>query len=681
VRKDYKDVLFPLKGKVHNKMKIFGFDVETEHIPQSFRRRNGNLVNARRQDFVMGSLVGDNVEKVFWDREEMADHLLKKKYNNAYLLATNLEFDWSMLYYDRSKEFFKIHRHSLLAAIKTEDDNKHIMLDTLNYIKAPLSKLGDIVGVKKLGKPKVFDKNPEYIGIMARKPRNDDERQELIDYNVNDSLITYKTGMMFRDFCTKHNMKMKYTIGSVGLDYWRRNWQPYAMKREPECILRKHFEGSFRGGATVTYKRGSYDDRLWYYDYRSAYWGCMKDGVDGKGNYPHPSTHIHTDRPTTELIETYEGICKASIKIPYSKVPFMGYKSDKLLFPYGTMTGWFTNYELRKLLDIGGEVNPLEMIYYHDVFKPFCETVKYLHKLRSYYKKKGHPYQAMVKTLGHSGLFGKWGSNFMNMEELIDMDDIHFGEDGQPYKDGMPIDNLNILPMSNPGNGLASIKKEIKPFKYSFPILSSYTTMLGRMKLFDDVSRVGDSLVMTDTDSAVLTKPLFQEGDGLGDWELEHVCDGGVFIRPKMYMIRIGDDAICKNKGVGKFTNTSDTFMSAIHTGGVRTERFTKMVESSRMGIKSGTVIELFKRMGLEDDKRIWEKEFDINDWQDSEPHELRCGLTKGDQLKAVYDNDLRVDRDRQSFINSDLFDKHSVGSDISAIEFLDNEMDVRFLR
>lgn len=676
--KEWHDSLFhPLKGKASNKMKVFGFDVETEHVRKDFKRKNGKMVRCWQQNFVMGSVVGKNTTKVFWDKKDMQDYLLSRQFRGAYSVATNLEFDFMQLFDDRLDDFKLIYRHGLLAAIhrKEENDRKRTwtMVDSTNYLKCSVSRLGDIVGLPKLDEPKVMRRNTDGIGILARRPRTREEKDELIRYNVRDSEITYKFAELFKAFCTEHNMKMKLTIGSTGMDYWRRNFQKAPLKREKDDIVSKHFNGSMRGGMTQVFKRGTYDDRLWYYDYRSAYWGCMRDGVDGKGSYPHPSCSVHHDNPTIEHVEHYDGICRASVDAPYSYAPFLGVKkAGKLLFPYGSFDGWFTNHELRKAMDMGYEVSPHEMVYYYEMFRPFRDCVNVLGKLRKEYKDRKHPFEQMIKTLGNSGLFGKWATDYMHMEEVMSCENIIFGSDGRPYKDGKPLD-VGI----SPEGFLAISKKEGTPMRYSFPILSSYTTMLGRVKLIDDVRTYSKYLVYDDTDSAVLTRPCLETGPNLGDWELEHVCDGGVFIRNKLYMINPkGKEAVCKAKGVGKFMKNSDDFMRCIRQGKVHMERFSKMKESSNLGIKSGSVMRLVKEFNLNDDKRDWAgRDFRLDDWQDSRPIKLRSGLLPDEVRKAyLYHENVRQER-RMAFTRSDLFDSHAVGHDISDEEFLENEM------
>lgn len=610
----FERLLNPLKGTAVNNLDIYGFDVETERKRQDFKRKNGNKVVCYKQEFILGSIYGkDGFCKVFKDRHEMCDYLLSRKLRDSLMFATNLSFDHQMLYYDNN-DFFFIYRKDLIGAIKTikTGRNKHRwkFLDTINFWAAGVDKLGSIVGVPKMEKPK-------FLGL---RPKNKEEWEELIRYNINDSKITYMFADKLRDFCNHHNMKMKFTIASTGLDFWRRNYQDRVLKKEPEWILKKHFLGSFRGGMTNCYKRGLYENKCYYYDYSSSYPSVMFKGVDGTGEYPEPTSAQYTSSGTTDIIENYDGICNCEIKSPYMYIPPICIKRDsRLIFPYGKFKSWITNKEARVAMDEGYEIKPFEMIYYTSNFRPFKEAVKYLYNIRKEYKKQKHPYNLMVKLLMNSGLFGKFGFNFLESEEMIPLKKVIFNEKGQAFVDNKLIEKYDIYG-TDIDLGFLSVKKECKSPNYSFPILSEYTTMLGRIKLWSDIKKHEKSLIYTDTDSAIMSKKVFETGDCLGDFELEHTINKALFVRAKLYMFDTDNDTYCKSKGIGKFMNTGNNFMSAINNKKVDINRFTKLKESAKIGIKSGSIIEMTKHLNLEDDKRVWNKPFNVFDWQDSKP-------------------------------------------------------------
>ncbi len=60
-------ILTQLKTPPQNSKRIFGFDIETKQHTAVSPRGFGHVVN----EFYMGSVVGKNLKKVFYDKEEM----------------------------------------------------------------------------------------------------------------------------------------------------------------------------------------------------------------------------------------------------------------------------------------------------------------------------------------------------------------------------------------------------------------------------------------------------------------------------------------------------------------------------------------------------------------------------------------------------------------------------------
>jgi len=615
-----RDRLVPLTTPTkNNSIKYYGFDVETVHNSHDITDCKDNIIKAYKNDFYMGSVVGKDLKKAFYDKEEMKNFLLNKRFRNSYIFATNLEFDFNTLFGADHDKFKLIYRAGLKGAIYKDGKNSITFLDTLNYLNMGVQKLGKMLGMPKLDPPNIFQKGNKVFDVLVRKPETNKEKLELLKYNLRDSTISCNAMEQFREFANMMNMKVKYTIGSTGLDYWRRNYQQDPMMHESTYMLKKHFEGSFRGGMTVCYKRGHFPGKAYYYDYNSAYQWTLYNGTDGKGSYPFPGTSIYVKKSTTEHIEDYDGISKARVTIPYQYAPFLGIKiNKKLMFPTGNVKeAWFTNIELRKLMDLGGDVYPTEMIYYPKTFVPFRDCVRKLYEYKLKYTKEKHPYKGMVKTLMNSGLFGKFGFNFTDTEEIVDFNNIVFDSEGNGL-----FENEKITGIIGKGDHPFAVHKtESKPPAYSFPIIASMTTAMTRMRLWEDIRRHHKHLIYTDTDSCVMSKPVMRTGDGLGEWKLEGVIEDSVFIRPKFYKYVENDGTeIFKVKGVpGKYIN-KDTFNSLVQGNKLTYSRMSKMKESNRRALPYNLMMQTKKQLGVEDDKRLWKKKFSLYDIQDSEP-------------------------------------------------------------
>jgi len=665
----YPKILKRLKSNYINRTPIYGFDVETEQIDQ------GDYIEQR---FLMGSIVGDDMCQVFWNAEEMRDQMMNNwKFRKSILMATNLDFDYTHLFQNSkdNKKVHKIYRNGsmIYGKMKQSYHRKTEFLDTWNYTGTmKLSKMGDMINLKKLPPPKCF----------KRRPENQEEKREMRNYNIRDSMITQKFGSMLQNYFNTMGCRMKITIASTGLDYWRRKFQPHDMFQEREEWLRKHYQGSFHGGRVEVIKRGLIED-AYYYDYNSHYPARCYEGVDKRGSYPDPNSVKYTTKGDTEIISDFEGISKVKIKCPDMHLPLLGTNSmsGKYIFPTGIIEGWYSHIELREAMDVGYEMLDVgECIYYGRTFVPFRNVVKKLYPLKAKYKKEGQKVMSMmVKTMMNAGLFGKFMQKLEGFEEVLDMDDLQLDDIGRlcrNTKDGyIPIDEHLIR------NDIVFVKKEKQKIPlFTFPILSSYTTAMGRLKLWQDFSKHSKYLAYMDTDSGILTKKVFSSSDGLGELELEHKIDHAIFIRPKFYYLKDTDGKeYFKSKGIGKYINDKTMFDNTINTGVVGTERFSKVKESGIRKIPYSSIIKVDKRLSLEDDKRLWSKRFNMFRSEESEPHSLSMGMTKSELQKsqdmAMREFKRSMKSELNTFINSDKFDKHSVGVDIDPEEFIENEI------
>ena len=588
----------PLKPVIANNKKIFGFDIETK-------------IQDNHNVFYMGSIIGDNFKKVFYDKEEMTHFIIHDKiFDNSYLYAHNLKFDFFLLF-DKSKyinKFKFIDRNGLIYARYIKPQRHYIhFVDTMNYANTSLSKLSNIIGMEKLPKP-------AFIGL---EPKDEAEKHILEEYNIQDSTITYKFAKFMENFCNDLGCKFKITIASIGLDNWRRNYQQDAIIQEPFNILTKHYLGGFHGGRTELFKRGLFK-KVYYYDFNSHYPAICKDGVDNKGSYPNPTSVKYIKNPDKDIID-YEGISKVTIEAPdlYSNVLGIRY-NNMYAFPKGVLTGWFTNVELRYAIEKGYNIkNISESIYYKTYFTPFKYAVEDLYKMRMEYKKDDNiAMSQMIKIMMNSGLFGKFAQK-IEQQNMITDEEFYIDEKRKLYtvRHGKRF-YLNDYVIR--GNYVFYRTKTEKAPIFIHPILASYTTALARLKLLNKLEKSKKDLIYCDTDSIVVKKPLFESSNKLGELKLEHIGKEAMFIRNKWYYIE-DDEIHIRSKGVRKIIDKED-FMKVVRERIITQKRFTTLKESYVRKMPLSSIIEVVKHLSVEDIKRKWSKPFDPNEEQDSNP-------------------------------------------------------------
>ena len=675
-------ILKPLSNKIKNSKKIYAFDIETKQ--KDYTSEKG--LEYKHQEFLMGSVVGEDLQKVFWNKQEMQKYLISsKKLKDNLIFATNLDFDFNILYNDCDdlKKFNFIERNGSFIIItyknKPKSTHRWKFLDTINYSRCGVEKLGQMLGISKREHPK----------CLGRIPDTMDERNELVEYNLTDSLISYKFGEFMRNFANNLKCKLKPTIASLGIDYWRRNYLKKDIFQERRSIIEDHYLGSIKGGRTENFKRGYFKD-IFYYDFNSMYPSVCKDGTNNNGKYPDPSFVKTIDDGSVGYIESFEGISNVEIESPDTYIPLLGYhdKNGKLFFPKGIMKGWWCNIELRKAIELGYKIKKVnKVIYYDKDFVPFKDCVKSLYELRLSYQREGNkPMDQMIKTLMNGGLFGKFAQKINNKTEVYHIKNLYVKKNGECYiiKDEKKIVlyNFNIR-----GNFVfENIEIPMRIPIFIMPILASYTTAMARLKLFECMNKRNDNVIYCDTDSIVVNRKCYDSSNSLGQLKLEANIKEGIFCRPKQYYYTDGNKDTIRIKGVIKKALFNKQDFIDVLNNGVNYQRFTKIKESAIRKIPYGSIIMVNKSLGLEDDKRIWNDKFSFIEIQDSSPLMMIEGYSELEyrrlQLKVemAYKKQQQMMFDKSSELYeerfADFFD--SRGEDISKEEFFERETDYR---
>ena len=608
------NVLMPLRSQAKNKSDLYGFDVETLH-----KQENGYIT----QKFLLGSVYGKNVSRVFNDREEMQAFLLSRKFRNKKIYATNLDFDFHILFdnSDYWKNMFVIERHGLIFAkymIKHENDlNQRRTIkfyDTWNYTgKTSVDAMGKLLNIPKINKP-------SFLGQM---PDGYDQLKELSDYCLRDSEITYNFAEFMQDFCNTHNAKYKITLASIGMDFWRRNFQEIPLWQEKRFILERHYK-AFHGGRVEMFKRGYINDPVYFYDFNSHYPACCFNGVDNKGSYPDPNSSHFLNKGDLCYIEQYEGISYIEMKMPYAYIMPVGMLSDdnKFVFPYGVIKGFFTHIEIRECLKYGAEIiNIGECIYYSENFIPFRECIDYLYKKRFEYKDQGNELMSqMVKTIMNGGIFGKFAQKLDDKDKIIFDQNVFCNEIGELFytEDGRTIKLKKFVQRGH--LFYEKVKTDHVP-NFIQPILSTYTTALARIRLFKEMNQYKDDVIYCDTDSIMSLKPHFEDSKDLGELKLEKVSKEALFILPKLYYyIDENDNFRLKSKGLPKTINEKAIFEQCLDQGFVENDHWLRFKEAGVRKMEFASIIKQNKKISSDDTKRAWNKAFNKREMQDSMP-------------------------------------------------------------
>ena len=320
--------------------------------------------------------------------------------------------------------------------------------------------------------------------------------------------------------------------------------------------------------------------------------------------FPLPNSVQYHSTGSLKRILAREGVSKVLVSFDSDELPLLPYRHDnKLIFPKGKFKGWYTHIELRTAIKHGYTILKVyETISYSLMFSPYSKYINILYDKRLKAKKKGDSSQLIYKLLMNS-LYGKFGER--KHQKTVHFDLLNMNKEETLKFQDNKIDTT--ITINEDGKGYYTIDEECTS-NHVFPILPVYVTAYARIKLWE-VARLVDPYYM-DTDS-IITKSELKHGKGLGELDLEHNIDKGIFIKPKMYFFLDGKEEIVKLKGVPHVNKKQ--FFNIIKGKSVKYKKFAKLKESIRRNLKVNSIQEVEKYIDLEDTKRSWNLKFGLD--------------------------------------------------------------------
>lgn len=571
------------------KKQIYGFDIETYD---------------NNKEFLMASIYKDDDN--FWffhDKRKLINFFKTKRFKNSVVAATNLGFDFHGTFYNEkeSSKFKLLYRGSDILSATTHIRNKDFshdarkrggcslqFIDTMNFARMSVDKLGSILALPKLEKPL-------FLGTIPDTPN---KWKEMREYNLRDSKISkLSLSFLFKSF---HDLGAtpKPTIASTAMSLFKNKYlgDKLYYRHETEHLLTEF--KAYYGGRTEAFSRGHFEDYN-YYDFNSLYPSVMLN------EFPDPNSLRKNRKNTVDYIEAYEGISHVDVECPYMEYPLLPLRTKtKLLFPYGQFSGWYSHVELRKAMQLGYIIKKVKRtFYFKETCFPFKDYVNDLYNLRLEYKKENNPMELVVKLLLNS-LYGKFAQKFK-------------GRDNWIHSDNVTLDILEKQTSIERIGEYFRFKYDVAASAFCFPIWSLYVTAYGRLKLHEYMLK--SNPIYVDTDS-IITKKSFISSDKIGKLKLEMKIKEGTIVKPKFYAIHPhGSAAFVKAKGLGTRLSMYD-FRKLMLDPVFTYKKFMKFKESVRRGFIPNEIQDMTKNLNLEDDKRLWESKFDFRKFQISRP-------------------------------------------------------------
>jgi hypothetical protein len=487
--------------KGYSQVNLIYFDVETK-----FSKGIEKDISVTYHTFKVAVVKNNEKRYVCYSKDELTEKILelcikrkrvngKRKRVKNIVFAHNADYDFRFLNWDLILNKYDITNKSMkpfFVDLREKRNCKRktniLILDSLNWFKASLKKLGDIFGLKK------FDINFESCSM-----------KELIEYCKRDVDILEKV-VEFLD-----NMHKEYDI-----------WWTLSIAQMTYRIFRKHFldktlfspniddimkleRNSYKGGRVEVFDLNRFEE-IFKYDINSLYPYIMKTSkvpIKLKSYY----SKKHCDKLSfqqkriildKELKQDKLIIVEATIE-EYSDFPTISVRKEgKLIFPNGRFKCYLTTNEYLKVKDKVKDIHQFSVYHGDLLFRKFVDTFYSKRNIAKANKNKVMSY--FYKILLNS-LYGKFGQRRFEFKRFKELDD--FKEFGIiEHIDAETFENHHVHYFLG-----KAFKKEIyEDNPRAFVAIASHITANARLELYKYIQENKDKIVYCDTDSVFLTE-------------------------------------------------------------------------------------------------------------------------------------------------------------------------------
>lgn len=509
---------------------FFVFDVET-----GIKHPDGTIeymLSARPEHFIFAVVYGPNGWKHFENLEELKKEFLKREYKNKIVYAHNAEYDLSCtfgnIYHLDPRACFNGKFISCTNGVAK-------FADSFNIMPTSVKKLGDLLGLPKL------DLGVNLTSHISKLDKD-------IAYCVRDCEIVYKSLLKIFE-----PIEPSYTIGSVSLKLFRKDFLKHAIKVDP--ISDKFFNALY-GGRNEAFRIG--DVRAHVYDLNSAYPWAMTEL-----KLPDPATLRECNKFLIHDLRGsfggYEGMIHATVNVDKTEyIPALPFRHDgKLLFPAGRFTGYWTLNEMRHALETTKtRIETIHSILYSEPMDtPFRDFIFTLFEKRN---ATTNEFERYYYKLFMNNLYGKMIQQSHD-EYVFCRDEIEALRVLTEHK----CKRVEILEVTG---GYFARYDSHKVFDHTIAPWGAYITAFVRIALHSELIKNPYDSVYCDTDSIASEKILPYNSHDLGGWKRERKMITQVRALKDYIYYDEGDDMIYQSlKGVKKdskqFDSEANVFM------------------------------------------------------------------------------------------------------------------------
>ena len=551
--------------------KIAAFDTEGTGQPGSF---------------VCGALASDLGDYIFTNPSELLRALTAPELRGYWLFAHNLEYDLGVLSGGDLTPFSILFTETRILYAETQDPHGHKwrLCDSGNvFPRQSVADLGRLVGLDKIELPAHL-----FEHLKSGRPLSEltqAERDLVTGYCLTDARIVYLALELLQEELLSLGGCLKTTIAGCSMDLFRRKYlsEPWPV---PHPGINNLARQGYYGARTEPYRLGRVND-VNAYDINSLYPSVQRDV-----EFPHPGfLSWYTSPPDVARMLGQPGLSQCKLWVPEADPPPLPARvGSRLYFPSGELTGVWPHNELVHALDCGVKLLNVDwsLVSWRS-FNPFAEFIDDLYKRRMLHASDGDMRVHTFKLLLNSA-YGRYGVN--PEHPLSVLMPVPPDPDWATFQGG----ELRII--ENRLYSLMPAEGARQPHYCNVPI-AAYITAGARIRMHQELSRVVDDLVYTDTDSLFIQGSL-PVGSGLGEMKQEHAGMDLWIVAPKEYAIWRGEQLIeAHAKGIPE-----DLRLVYLETGQALFDRPLNIREAGRRGLSPATWVEQLKKRRRQTPKR-----------------------------------------------------------------------------
>lgn len=423
-----------------------------------------------------------------------------------------------------------------IVGLRTANDERFVVVDTLNYFRQPLKKIGHDIGLEKLQMP---DSNAPYA--------------DWLEYCQRDCEIVERAFVSLANFTKENNHGMfRYTAPAQAMACYRHKHMNHKVVLHDELDVKRVERSAYYGGALRVFYRGKAMNRVWQVDVNSLYPYVMQQGK-------FPSKLRQSDLSGQDSVlppshDLSEHIAEVTIDTKSGEYPLRG--------KHGTM---YCNGRFRTTLcgpELVRAYRSNDIICFHKWASYRCEPlfvdyVNDLYSLRQRYKAAGNETYAGLCKLMLNSLYGKFGQRSFKWVHRPDL--IAPKEWFRWLEKNTVTGNVELF---------RSIGEQVfhspEPAESpeSFPAIPAFVCAMGREYMRSLIGIAGKEFVYYQaTDSLVVSEQ--------GYWNL---LQSGLMNNDelgKLRLIRTGDEA--EFRGANNYTIGSEDVRAGIRASAVRT--------------------------------------------------------------------------------------------------------------